>query len=228
MADSTLLDKIELTRCPVDVRAGFIKKVYALVTCQILLTAGLVSAVAFTPGVAEWVRRHPELGYIAMVASLFFLCSLTAVQDRYPINLLLMLLITFCEACAVGTICVMTRSPVVVPSLVLAVSIFGGLSLYVHCTRRDLSALDGGVCAGLSVVLALVVVGMLFPSYLMQAIVGGAGVLLASAMVLYDTSLLLHRFTPDDAVVAAVQLYLDLVNMFLYLLQFLDACESRH
>ena len=43
-----------------------------------------------------------------------------------------------------------------------------------------------------------------------------------SGYVLYDTSTMLLHMTPDDAIVAVIQLYLDVVNLFLCVLQVLD------
>ena len=54
--------------------------------------------------------------------------------------------------------------------------------------------------------------------------VGGA--LLFSGYILYDTSVILHKLGPDDYIVAAINLYLDIVNLFLYLLQILRGCQE--
>lgn len=37
-----------------------------------------------------------------------------------------------------------------------------------------------------------------------------------------SASLILHRFGPDDAVLAAINLYMDIINLFLYLLMLLS------
>ncbi len=46
-----------------------------------------------------------------------------------------------------------------------------------------------------------------------------AGVVIFSGFVLYDTSQIIHRLTPEDAVMGAVTLYLDFVNLFLFILR---------
>ena len=52
------------------------------------------------------------------------------------------------------------------------------------------------------------------------------GALLFCGYILYDTSLIVHHFGPDDYVVAAVTLYLDIVNLFLMLLDMLRMLQG--
>ena len=48
----------------------------------------------------------------------------------------------------------------------------------------------------------------------------------SSPLSRYDTSLIVHNFGPDDYVIAAINLYLDIVNLFLYLLEFLRMLQG--
>jgi len=54
--------------------------------------------------------------------------------------------------------------------------------------------------------------------------VGGA--LLFSGYILYDTSVIMHHMGPDDYVMAAISLYLDIINLFLYLLEILRMLQG--
>ena len=42
--------------------------------------------------------------------------------------------------------------------------------------------------------------------------------LLFSLFIIYDTWLILNKFGPDDYIMASIQLYLDIINLFLYIL----------
>jgi len=44
--------------------------------------------------------------------------------------------------------------------------------------------------------------------------------------ILYDTSLILHHMGPDDYIIATVTLYLDIINLFLYLLEILRMLQG--
>ncbi len=65
----------------------------------------------------------------------------------------------------------------------------------------------------------------------MQAVYGGLGALLMALFLAIDTQLLLgskrYSFNPEDYVNAALQLYLDISYMFLYLLQFASGIMKK-
>ena len=52
------------------------------------------------------------------------------------------------------------------------------------------------------------------------------GALIFCGYILYDTSLIIHHFGPDDYIIAAVTLYLDIINLFLYLLELLRMLQG--
>lgn len=52
------------------------------------------------------------------------------------------------------------------------------------------------------------------------------GALIFVGYILYDTSLIIHHFGPDDYIIAAVTLYLDIINLFLYLLELLRMLQG--
>ncbi len=54
-----------------------------------------------------------------------------------------------------------------------------------------------------------------------------AGSILFSGFIIYDTYMIAERLDPGDYVVAAIELYLDLVNLFLYILQLLAESNRR-
>ena len=52
------------------------------------------------------------------------------------------------------------------------------------------------------------------------------GALIFVGYILYDTSLLMHHLGPDDYIIAVVTLYLDVINLFLYLLELLRMLQG--
>ncbi|KAL5995833.1 hypothetical protein ACLOJK_025904 [Asimina triloba] len=58
------------------------------------------------------------------------------------------------------------------------------------------------------------------------AIYGGLGALLFAAYLVYDTDNLIRRFTYDEYIWASVALYLDILNLFLHLLQLLRSSDG--
>jgi FtsH-binding integral membrane protein len=52
------------------------------------------------------------------------------------------------------------------------------------------------------------------------------GALIFSAFIIYDTHLLMHRLSPEEYMTASVNLYLDIINLFLYILRILNAAKK--
>ena len=89
---------------------------------------------------------------------------------------------------------------------------------YVHKTGKDFTRMGGFLFAGLIVVLLASIAAMFIPA--MHAGVSAVAALLFSGFILYDTSRLV-RGEEDNYVMAAVSMYLNVLNLFLSLLQLL-------
>jgi FtsH-binding integral membrane protein len=100
---------------------------------------------------------------------------------------------------------------------------FVGLTSYVLVTRKDFSFLAAGLSMGIWVVLGGVILGMFLHSAVLQLAVASAGVVLFCGYVLYDTSRLLRAGDESDSVGAALRLFLDVMNLFLFLLRILSS-----
>jgi uncharacterized protein len=101
---------------------------------------------------------------------------------------------------------------------------FGGLSAVGFVTKRDLSAIGRfAIFAVIGLIIAMVV-NMFLRSSELQWLVSVAGVLIFGALTAYDTQKLKRIFASGEAhanmpLVGALTLYLDFVNMFLFLLR---------
>ncbi len=214
-----------LSDCPPSIRAGFVKKVYALMCTQLTITGAIVGVVTCESSVRNAVQSHTELLFVCLILGICTMCPLVGYKDRHPLNLCFLALFTFFEAYVVAYVCAAYASvgmgALVAGAFATTTILFAGLSLYVHASDRDFSCLGGVLGASSGALLLLLVVGLFFPTMLMQAAVAGFGILLFSGFVIYDTSTMLRYMTADDAVVAAVQLYLDFINLFLYVLQYM-------
>lgn len=64
---------------------------------------------------------------------------------------------------------------------------------------------------------------MFFHGETMELILAAGGVLLFCGFIIYDIHSLMHTLSPEEYVLAAISLYLDIINLFLHLLQSLEA-----
>ena len=111
---------------------------------------------------------------------------------------------------------------------------FGALSLWGYTTKRDLSGFGSFLMMGLMGLVLAILVNMLLKAFgvatgPMDFIISCAGVLIFAGLTAYDTQTIKEMYDPMDdgtiagckAVMGALKLYLDLINIFLLLLQLL-------
>ncbi len=117
----------------------------------------------------------------------------------------------------------------VLMSLAATVTIFGGLSLYASTTKRDFSFLGGFLTAALLALLVIGIFNIFSPLSSTAALVYSfIGILVFSGYVIFDVNRIKHYGLSEESVpLMALNLYLDFVNLFLYILQFFGILSSR-
>lgn len=68
---------------------------------------------------------------------------------------------------------------------------------------------------------------LFFNNDTVELVYAGAGALLFCAFIIYDTHLLMHQLSPEEHVLASINLYLDIVNLFLHILRILDSMKKH-
>jgi FtsH-binding integral membrane protein len=106
-------------------------------------------------------------------------------------------------------------------------SVFGAMSLYGYTTRKDLTAMGSFLMMGVLGLVIASVVNIFLHSSAMQMMISTVGVLVFTGLTAYDTQQIKSSyFEADDieitgkkAIIGALQLYLDFINLFISLLQ---------
>ena len=106
---------------------------------------------------------------------------------------------------------------------------FGSLSLYGYTTKRDLTGIGSFLFMGLIGLLLAMVVNLFLGSNALQFAISIIGVLIFAGLTAYDTQTIKVMYYEGDeaetrgrkVVMGALTLYLDFINMFIFLLQFL-------
>lgn len=103
---------------------------------------------------------------------------------------------------------------------------FTGLSGYVLVSKKDFSFLGAALSMGIWVILGAMLLAIFVQSAALHLAIASVGVLLFCGYILYDTSRIL-REQDDDAVGAALRLFLDVVNLFVFLVRILSSQRNR-
>lgn len=101
---------------------------------------------------------------------------------------------------------------------IVTLTLFAGLSAVVLITKKDFSFLRAAITIGFFIAIGLIIAGSLFGFNLGLWFSVGMCVL-AGGSILYQTSNLVHKFTTEDYIPAALGLFASLMLLFWYVLQ---------
>jgi len=210
-------------------RATLVRRTYGLVFVSIIVTA-IGSAFGLTqPALMQAVGQHPFITMIAMFAPLWM--AMQARQQKQK-SLILTLLFTFIAGVWISPVLYVAErsSPGIVGQAgLLTLSTFGVLSLYAVLSKRDFSAWGSFFIVGLWVLIATSLINLFVGSALGSLWIAGGTVLVFSGLLVFDTWRIVRSgvYGPDDYVPAAVNIYLDLLNLFLAILSLLAGGRRR-
>lgn len=214
-------------------RWAFIRKIYTILSLQLILTIAVGSTVVFVRPVAVFfVSSSAGLAlYIVLVILPFILlCPLYYYSQKHPVNLILLSLFTVAIGFAVGLTCSFTSGKVILESVILTALVVLSLTAYTFWAARrghDFSFLGPILFAAILVLIFYGLIQAFFPlGKLSVTIYGALASIIFSAYIVYDTDNLIKRYTYDEYVWASIVLYLDIINLFLSLLTLFRSVEN--
>mmetsp|Transcript_20366 Transcript_20366/g.37925 ORF Transcript_20366/g.37925 Transcript_20366/m.37925 type:complete len:246 (-) Transcript_20366:37-774(-) len=216
---------------PVDLekqhRIGFIRKVYGILTFQLLVTVAMSALMMFNPAVSAFVLTHSWPYYTAMVLTFVLLIFLFCFQNVSPVNMILLTLWTICIGYTVGLVCALYQAvgygDLILQAAAITMGIFLGLTLFTLQSKVDWSFLGAGLFSALW---GLIILGFIISIFgmdggFMGALYSWGGAVVFSLYIIFDTYLLMSKYTYDQYIPAAINLYLDIINLFLFILRIL-------
>lgn len=225
-------------------RAAFIRKVYGILSTQLLATTGIITAMIY----AAFVHGDPKypsdfayylagpgffLSLLVMLLSFCVLCAIMTCRTSYPLNIIGLGAFTCCIAFYVGVICVVYYGRgyggQILLAFVITTASFLFLTVFTIFSKIDFDFLAPALCAGMFLLLIMsLILSLAFAfggfSKGWGIVLAVLGVCLFVGFIIYDTYKIVTYLGCDDYVVAAVELYLDMINMFMYVLSCLVLC----
>jgi FtsH-binding integral membrane protein len=202
-------------------RATLVRRTYALVFASVLVTMGGAAFGLSQPALMQAVARHPFLTLLCVLAPLFLAMR---ARNSVPQSLGFVALFTFVEGVWISPLLFVygqTQPGIISQAALLTVGTFGVLTAYAFVSRRDFSAWGSFFVVGLWVLIGTSLLNMFFRNETASLWIAATGLIVMSGLLVYDTWRLRNEYGPDDYVPAAVNIYLDLLNMFLFILRLL-------
>jgi uncharacterized protein len=218
-------------------------KVYGLMSVAMVVTAGVAWSVGTTDALLAVFRdpitmRPNILGWVVMFAPLAMAFAFGAMINRMSAAAAQLFFYAFAAVMGLSMAWifkVFTGVSIAQTFLITAIA-FAGLSLYGYVTKRDLSGMGTFLMMGLIGLLVAMVVNIFLASSALAFAIPVIGVLIFAGLTAYDTqniknTYLAHAHAMDQewlgkaAIMGALNLYLDFINLFMFLLQFLGNRE---
>lgn len=214
--------RLDTTATPVNEHGLAINKV--LKNTYMLLSMTLLFS-AFTAGIAMMINM-PPMGMIITMVGYFGLLFLTTRFSDSGLGLIFIFALTGFMGLTLGPIinsylnAFSNGHQLVMTALGGTGVIFMGLSAYALTTRKDFSFLGGFLMVGILVAFLAGIGAMVFSIPALSLAVSAMFILLMSAMILYQTSEIIHG-GETNYILATISLYVSIYNLFLSLLQLL-------
>ncbi|KAI8511148.1 PREDICTED: protein lifeguard 4-like [Branchiostoma belcheri] len=210
------------------IRMAFLRKVYGILSMQLALTTLMGALFIYTPAIKTFVQGSPTLLMVALFLSLGILVALHVKRTEYPTNMYLLAAFTFVEAYSVGTLVTFYDQAIVLQAFALTLSVCVGLTLYTLQSKKDYSSWGAGLFSALWILVIAGFLHLFFPrNDFMEMGLAVGGALLFCLFIVFDTSMLMHKLSPEEYILASINLYLDMINLFLHILRILSEANKK-
>ena len=209
-----------------NIKTHFIRRIYILLCIQLSITCGVCYTFYTIDSVKNYVLESNELFWasVFMIFAFLILGSIPCYRHHHPINLLILLGFTLCESYIVGYTCLFYNSSLVLMACCITLSTFIGLTGYVMYTKKDFNFLGAGLFSCLWIIIIGGIVSVFIPTTpIFNLVMAILGCITAVGYILYDTSEIINRMEIDEYVFACMSLYIDIIMLFVNLLQIMSS-----
>ena len=214
-------------------RRGFLRKVYGILAVQLAVTVGIVCLFLEDRELTDYVKKNPYVLICSLVTYLVLSLALICcgeLRRKHPHGLICLGLVTLSLSVLVGSICATYTTMSVLYAGVITAGAFLGLTIYACQSKYDFTVYGGALCSMCMVLFMTCICMWLFPSEksTISFVYAGFGSIVMCFFIVYDTQLMLggtHKVAIglDESVFAALNMYLDIINLFLYILQLMGS-----
>ena len=211
-------------------QASFIAKVYGWMTAALIITGLVAVWCASNPAAIEFIFGSKLVLGGLIIVEIVCVASLVAVIGRISSTTATLIFIGYSalNGLTLSGIFLIYTSESIANTFFITATTFGLMSAYGYFTKRDLTTIGNLAFMALLGLIIASVVNMFLDSEMLYWITTYAGILIFVALIAYDTqkiknlNVIGNEGTEEDkkeAIMGALTLYLDFINLFLYLLR---------
>lgn len=208
--------------------SAIMKRVYLEMTLGLLVTAFVAYFCASSPAFLNLLAQHSWMMWGLFIAELAIVIGVSGAINRLSAGMAVFLFFLFAviNGMALTPVFLVYTSTSIAKTFFITAGTFGAMSVYGFCTGRDLTRMGGLLLMALIGIIIASVVNIFIKSEGLGMIIPYIGVLIFVGLTAWDTQQIKRMaiMMPDYSVwklatLGALTLYLDFINMFLYLLR---------
>ncbi|XP_043115942.1 protein lifeguard 1-like isoform X2 [Puntigrus tetrazona] len=210
------------------IRRLFIRKVFAVLSVQLAITCGFVALFTFEPHVKRYVKQNVWtywVGYMVFLVPYLVILCCGEFRRKHPWNLVSLSVLTLAMSYMVGVISSFYDTDIVMMAVGITVLVCFTVIVFSLQTKYDFTSCYGVLFICFIVLMFFGILCIFMYSRILDLIYSALGALIFTCFLAVDTQMLLGNkslsLSPEEYVFAALNLYLDIIQIFLYLLRIL-------
>ncbi|KAM4551191.1 protein lifeguard 3-like [Odontesthes bonariensis] len=216
------------------VRHAFIRKVYLILAAQLLVTTAIVAVFTFVHPVRTFVQRNPAVYWVSY--AIYFITHIVLVcckgpRRKFPWNVILLSIFTLALSNMTGSISSYYDTKAVFLAIGITAVVCIAVTVFCFQTKVDFTKCQGlfcvlGIVMFVTGIISAIVLSFKYILWL-HMLYAAMGAIVFTLFLAYHTQLLIgnrkHSISPEEYVFAALSIYVDIVQIFLFLLQIIGA-----
>jgi uncharacterized protein len=208
-----------------NVQAGVMRGVYAWMGGGLALTAFVSMLTVNSPALLQAILGNRILFYALVFGELGLVVAISGAINRISASTASLLFLAYAalNGLTMSTIFVVYTSSSIASTFVISAGMFGTMSLFGYLTKSDLTSWGSFLFMGLVGIVIASVVNIFLHNSMIYWLVSFCGVIVFTGLTAYDTQRIKNQGNvgPKGAILGALTLYLDFINMFLIMLRLL-------
>ncbi|CAI5452664.1 unnamed protein product [Caenorhabditis angaria] len=211
------------------IRAAFVKKVFSLVFIMLTVVTAVTAIPWLHPPTMKAVRYNMGIyfgGYAVFLITYLSLMCCEGTRRKFPLNLVVTAIFTLSTSVMTMVLCAHHNLDSILMALGICVICTLGIIVFASQTKFDITAHIGYIAIAsfcfLGLAMVAVICSLFFQIKFIMLLYAFFGSLLMMVYLMFDIQMLMggrkYELSPEDYIFAAVQIFMDIVQMFWYLL----------
>lgn len=208
------------------VRRAFIRKVFLVLTAQLVVTFSFVALFTFEKNIKTFVQQNVWTYYVSYAVFLIPLIAISCCGEfrrKHPWNLVALSILTLSMSYMTGMIASFYDTDTVVMAVGITVVVCFTVVIFSLQSKYDFTSCMGVLFVCVIVLFVFGILCIFIRNKILDIVYASLGALVFTCFLAVDTQLLLGNkklsLSPEEYIFGALNLYLDIINIFLYILQ---------